>query len=144
MATSNLNPEAKLYAVYNQKRIDQSLEPIIPAQFDMGPPEIYSGPRSTDNTRSRVVPKSTTASFGQLNMYYNRKDMATAFTTPLKVVKGGATTVHQLINEINEELGIESTTTDWLDGSLGGSNFNLTASPLNRVFTGGVLVGYYT
>ncbi len=143
MATSNLNPESKLYAVYNQKRIDQGLEPIVPAQFDMGPPEVYSGPRSPDNTRSRIVPKAPTASFGQLTVYYDRKDMATAFTNPLKVTKGSAVTVFQLINEINEELGIDSTTGDWLDGTLGATNFNLIASPTNRVFTGGVLVSYY-
>ena len=144
MATTNLNPEAKLIAVYNQQRVNQSLEPIVPEEFDMGPPEIYSGPRSPDNTRSRLIPKASTASFGRLNLYYNRKDMATAFTAPLKVVKGSATTIHELINEINEELGIESTTADWLDGTLGATNFNLIASPLNRIFTGGVLVGYYT
>jgi hypothetical protein len=44
---------------------------------------------------------------------------------------------------LHEELGIESTTADWLDGPLGATNFTLIASPLNRVFLGSVLVSYY-
>jgi hypothetical protein len=143
MSDPSLNPEDKLYAVYNQKRINAGKEPIVPSEFNMGPTEVYSGPRSNHNSRTRLVPKASTASFGRLNLYHDRESLETAITTPLKVVKGNATTIHQLINEINEELGIESTTADWLDGPLGATNFTLIASPLNRIFLGSTLVTYY-
>ena len=143
MTEPTLNPEAKLYAVYNQQRVNAGLQPIVPSEFIMGPTEPYVGPRSTENSRTRITPKAITASFGRLNIYHTRRDMATAITTPLKVNKGNAVTIHELIAEINEELGIESTTADWLDGSLGATNFTLIASPLNRVFLGSVLVSYY-
>ena len=141
---STLDPVEKIFAVYNQKRIDRGLEAIVPSQYEMGTPNVYNGLRSPDNTVVKITPKSATASFGTLYLYYSRNDMATVFTQTPKVVKGSATTIHQLINEINTELGILTTTADWLDGPLGVTQFVLQAAPRNYIFTGSHTFEYLT
>ena len=141
---STLDPVEKNFAVYNQKRIDRGLEAIVPSQYEMGTPNVYNGLRSPDNTVVKITPKSATASFGTLYLYYSRNDMATVFTQTPKVVKGSATTIHQLINEINTELGILTTTADWLDGRLGVTQFVLQAAPRNYIFTGSRTFEYLT
>lgn len=141
MATT-LNPKAKLFAVYNQNLIDRGLLPIDPDAFEMQPPTVFSGPQSIKNTRAKVIPKSQTNSFGTINFFWNRENLATALTTP-RIVKGTATTVHEAIAAINDELGVEMTTDDFVDGFLGSTNFVLQATPTNLVFTGSVTVTYY-
>ena len=141
---STLDPVEKIFAVYNQKRIDRGLEAIVPSQYEMGTPNVYTGLRSPDNTVVKITPKSATASFGTLYLYYSRNDMATVFTQTPKVVKGSTTTIHQLINEINTELGILTTTADWLDGPLGVTQFVLQAAPRNYIFTGNRTFEYLT
>jgi hypothetical protein len=141
---STLDPVEKLFAVYNDRRIARGLEAIVPTQYEMSTPNTYSGPRSPDNTSVKIIPKSATASFGTLYLYYTREDMATVLTATPKVLKGSATTIHQLINEINTELGILSTTADWLDGPLGVKQFVLQATPRNYIFTGSKTFEYLT
>lgn len=142
MATT-LDPKAKLFAVYNQNLVDRGLVPIDPTQFEMQPPTVFSGPQSPLNTRAKVIPKSQTNSFGTINFYWNRENLATALTNP-KIVKGSATTVHEAIAAINDELGVEMSTSDFVDAFLGSTNFTLTATPTNLVFTGSATFTYYS
>lgn len=141
MATT-LDPVEKIYAVYNQNRVDRGLTPIVPAEFELQPPTAFSGPQSPKNTRLKALPKLTTNSFGTINLYYDRENLATALTAP-KIVKGGATTVHQALAAINDELGVAMQTTDFVDGALGATNFTLTATPTNLIFIGNVVFTYY-
>lgn len=138
-----LNPTEKIFAIYNQDRINRGKQAIVPAEFELQPPVPYTGPRSpTTNTRVRAIPKSAVNSFGTFNFYYNRENLATAVINP-KIVKGAFTTVFEALNEINEELGIQSTTSDWVDANLGTTDFTLTASSTNLVFIGSVVFTYY-
>lgn len=138
-----LNPTEKIFAIYNQDRVNRGKQPIVPAEFELQPPTAYTGPRSpTTNTRVKAIPKSAVNSFGTFNFYYNRENMATAIVGA-KIVKGSLLTVHGAIAEINEELGIESTTADWVDGNLGSTSFTLTATPTNLIFIGAAVFTYY-
>ena len=89
-----------------------------------------------------MIDKSTSAAFGRITVYYNRINLATI--TGQKVVKGSATTVTQLLPEINEELGVELTSLDIEEAPLGiASTFTLTAAPNSYIFTGSTIIGYY-
>lgn len=138
-----LNPSEKIWAIYNQDRINRGKLAVNPVEFELQSPELYTGPRSpTTNTRVKAIPKSAINSFGTFNFYYNRENLATAVVNP-KIVKGSLTTIHGAIAEINEELGIASTIADWVDGNLGSTNFTLTATPENLIFVGSVTFTYY-
>lgn len=141
--TATLNPSEKIWAIYNQDRINRGKLAVNPSEFELQEPVAYTGPRSpTTNTRLKGIPKSATNSFGTFNFYYSRQNLATAVINP-KIVKGSLTTIHEAIAEINEELGITSTTADWVDGNLGTTDFTLTATPTNLVFIGSVTFTYY-
>lgn len=139
MAT-NKDPVEKLFVVYNQTRIDKGVIPIIPAEYEMGPPMAYFGPRSIENTRCILTPRSNRAALGLVYVYYSRKDLSTILPTPLSITKGSATRVHQLVDKLNAALSIESTTGDWVDGPLVDSQITLYASLDNRVFIGSMPV----
>lgn len=141
MATT-LDPVEKIFAVYNQNRVDRGLTAINPAEFELQPPQVFSGPQSTKNTRLKAIPKLATSSFGTINLFYDRENLATALTAP-KIVKGSATTVHGALAAINDELGVTMQPGDFVDGPLGATNFVLTATATNLVFTGNVTFTYY-
>ena len=141
MATT-LDPIEKLYALYNQNRFNRGLMPIIPAEFEMQEPIVYSGPRSPKNTKIQLIPKTITNVFGTINFFYDREDMATSIINP-KITKGTLLTIHEALPDINNELGVILYTSDVLNGPLGTTGFTLTAKPTNLVFTGSVNFTYY-
>lgn len=137
-----LNPKLKIIAIYNKRRADKGLLPIDVNDYDFTLPLVYVGPRSTKNTKIYLIPKTSSAEFGRITIYYDRIDLATV--TGAKVIKGSATAVSQLIEEINEELGIYLTTLDVEEAVLPAGNFfTLTASPQCLLFTGATQIGYY-
>lgn len=145
MATSNpaLNPKLKIISIYNKERTDRGLSVVDINDYDFSNPTPYAGVKSTKNTILYLIPKSTSAQFGKITIYYDRIDLATILNT--KVIKGTATTVTQLLPEINEELGVELANFDVEEAILGTSpTFTLTASPLSFIFIGSTTVGYYT
>ena len=145
MATSNpaLNPKQKIISIYNKERADRGLSAINIADYEFSNPAPYTGIKSTKNTILYLTPKSTSAQFGRITLYYNRINLNTI--TGARVIKGSATTVTQLLNEINEELGVELANFDIEEAILGTSpTFTLTASPLSFIFIGSTQVGYYT
>lgn len=142
MPNADLDPKRKLVAIYNKDRADAGLQPISYDDYNFSNPTPYSGVKSANNTRVYLTPKSTSAAFGRITVYYNRINLATI--TGQKVVKGAATTVTQLLPEINEELGVELTSLDIEEAPLGiASTFTLTASPNSYIFTGSTIIGYY-
>lgn len=145
MATSNpaLNPKQKIISIYNKERADRGLSAININDYEFSNPTPYTGIKSTKNTILYLTPKSTSAQFGRITLYYNRINLNTI--TGARVIKGSATTVTQLLSEINEELGVELANFDIEEAILGTSpTFTLTASPLSYIFIGSTQVGYYT
>jgi hypothetical protein len=145
MATSNplLNPRTKIVAIYNKVRVDRGLTPIVEADFEFSNPTPYSGIKSVKNTRIYLTPRASSSQIGRITVYYDRISLSTI--TGAKVVRGTATTVTQLLSEINEELGIELTNNDIEEAPLGVTpTFTLTASPTSLIFLGSTQVGYYT
>lgn len=137
-----LNPKIKLAAIYNLKRVEKGLLPINIDDYNFTLPLPYSGPRSVKNTKVYLLPKTSTAEFGRITIYYDRIDLATI--TGAKVSKGTATAVSQLIDEINEELGIYLDVLDIEEAVLTADpTFVLTASPQCLLFTGQTTMGYY-
>lgn len=144
MPTPNplLNPKNKIVAVYNKDRADRGLLPIDPNDYDFSNPSPYSGVKSTKNTRIYLTAKQASSQFGRITIYYDRINLATI--TGAKVIKGSATTVTQLIDAINEELGVELSNADVEEAALGITpTFTLTASPISLIFIGSTSIGYY-
>lgn len=141
MATT-LDPKEKLFALYNQNRVTRGLLPIEPLEFEMGEPAVYSGPRSTKNTKVQIIPKTTTNVFGTINFFYDRVDLATGVTNP-KISKGGFLSIHEALGAINDELGVLMYPSDVVNGPLGTTTFTLTATASNLIFTGSVQFTYY-
>lgn len=144
MATSNplLSPRSKIIAVYNKVRLDRGLPAILEADFEFSNPFTYVGVKSTKNTRIYLTPKANSSQIGRITVYYDRIDLSTIVGS--KVIRGSATTVTQLIPEINEELGVELTNNDVEEAPLGVTpTFTLTASPTSLIFVGSTSIGYY-
>ena len=106
MATSNplLNPKSKIVAVYNKVRVDRGLPAINEVDFEFSNPVPYSGIKSTKNTRIYLTPRANSSQIGRITVYYDRINLSTVVGA--KVIRGTATTVSQLLTEINEELGL--------------------------------------
>lgn len=139
MPTPDLDPKIKIVAIYNKDRTTNSLPTIVGADYTFSLPEIYSGPRSTKNTRVKLTPKADSGVYGNITIYYDRIDLATL--TGFSVVKGAATTVLGLLDKVNEEMGIELTSVDVEEAALGVSNnFTLTASSQCMIFIGSTTI----
>ena len=128
-------PEEKLAAMFNKDRADNSLPLIDFNEYVFQAPAPYVGVR---NTRIYALPALSSLYVGRISITYDRINFNT-------VVKGSATTVHQLLPAINEELGIALATTDVVDAALPASGgFTLTATSVNKLFTGNTTVAYRT
>lgn len=142
MSNPDLDPKVKIVAIYNKRRQLDGKLPISQADYNFSDPVPYTGPRSNHNTRIKLTPKTDAGAYGLITIYYDRIDLATI--TGAKVVKGSATTVTQLLAEINEELGVELTSLDVLEAPLGnGTTFTLTAAAKSLIFVGSTQIGYY-
>ena len=133
-------PEEKLAAMFNKDRADNSLPLIDFNEYVFQAPAPYVGVR---NTRIYALPALSSLYVGRISITYDRINFNTV--TNVSVVKGSATTVHQLLPAINEELGIALSTTDVVDAALPASGgFTLTATSVNKLFTGNTTVAYRT
>jgi hypothetical protein len=131
-------PEEKLAAVFNKDRVDNSLPTIDFNEYVFQAPTPFVGTR---NTRIYAIPALASLYVGRITLYYDRIALSTVVN--LSVTKGSATTVHELLDQINEELGIILTTADVADAALPGSGgFTLTATSVNKLFTGSTTVTY--
>lgn len=133
-------PEEKLAAMFNKDRADNSLPLIDFNEYVFQPPTPFTGVR---NTRIYAIPALSSLYVGRISITYDRINLNTV--TNVSVVKGTATTIHQLLPAINEELGIKLAATDVADGSLPSSGgFTLTATSVNKLFTGSTTISYRT
>lgn len=138
----SLNPKLKIVAIYNKRRVDQGLSPINVDDYSFSNPIQYAGVKSTKNTRIYLTPNLSSSQFGRITIYYDRIDLSSVIGA--RVIKHDATTIVELLPNINEELGVELTALDIIDGQLTDNiNFVLKASPNSLVFTGSTSVGYY-
>jgi hypothetical protein len=136
-----IDPKAKLFAIYNQDRINNGLPTIMPDDFDMGTPEAYSGSRSPKNTRLYLQPKPSSSAVGRITLYYDRINLATI--TNLTLVKASEANIVDLLPKINTELGVALVAADIVNTTLPASGpFNLTASATNLVYTGTTSVAF--
>ena len=106
-------PEEKLAAMFNKDRADNSLPLIDFNEYVFQAPAPYVGVR---NTRIYALPALSSLYVGRISITYDRINFNTV--TNVSVVKGSATTVHQLLPAINEELGIALATSDVADAAL--------------------------
>lgn len=133
-------PEEKLAAMFNKDRADNSLPIIDFAEYIFQAPTTFVGIR---NTRIYALPILSSLYVGRISITYDRINFNTV--TNVSVTKGPSTTVHQLLPAINEELGIQLNTTDVVDASLPVSGgFTLSATAVNKLFTGSTTITYRT
>lgn len=135
-----LTPKDKLMAVYNAELQANGKPTIDPADFDMSAPAAYSGPRSTRNTVIYLQPLAASPSFGLATIYYNRVNLATV--TSVRVTKGSAATLTDLLPALNIQLGLEFVAADFSPVTLPSApgTFTLTATSTNLVMTGSTTV----
>lgn len=134
-----LTPKEKLIAIYNADLIANGKTAINVDDFDMSTPAAYSGPRSTKTTVIYLQPKASSPNIGLATIYYNRINIGTI--TTLKVTKGSATTLTELLPNLNTELGLTFSATDFSPVSLPSSGtFTLTATATNIAMTGSTTV----
>ena len=109
--------------------------------FNLDPPQNYSGSRSPKNTRVYLTPKPSSANVGRITLYYNRIDLATIAS--LMVTKTTQTNVVDLLAQINDELGVTLVASDIVNTTLpSASPFALTATATNLIYTGSTSVAY--
>lgn len=135
-----LTPREKWLAVYNADLQANGKPAIVPDDFDMSTPTVYSGPRSTKNTVMYLQPKASAPIIGLGIAYYNRIALSTL--TTLSVAKGAATTLTELLPALNIVLGLNFAATDFSAVSLPAApgSFTLTATATNIMFTGAATV----
>lgn len=133
-------PEQKLAAMFNKDRADNSLPIIDFSEYIFQAPTPFVGVR---NTRVYALPALSSLYVGRISITYDRINLNTV--TNVSIVKGSSTTVHELLPAINEELGITLATTDIVDAALPASGgFTLTATAVNKLFTGNTTIAYRT
>lgn len=131
-------PEEKLAAMFNKDRADNSLPIIDFSEYIFQAPTAFVG---LHDTRIYALPALSSLYVGRISITYDRIKLATVLN--VSVVKGSSTTVHQLLPVINEELGIALSTADVVDAALPASGgFTLTATAVNKLFTGNTTVAY--
>lgn len=135
-----LTPKEKFIAIYNADLAANGKPTLNPDDFEMSVPANYSGPRSTKNTVIYLQPLASSPYIGLATIYYNRINLATIST--LRVSKGSATTLGELLPTLNIELGLNFSTADFTTTTLpsGLGTFTLTASAANLAFTGATTV----
>lgn len=138
---SLVTPKEKLIAIYNQDRVNNGLAVIVADDFNLDPPQNYSGSRSPKNTRVYLTPKPSSANVGRITLYYNRIDLATI--TSLMVSKTTEANVIDLLTQINDELGVSLVASDMVNTTLPSAGpFTLTATATNLIYTGSTSVAY--
>lgn len=136
-----VTPKEKLIAIYNQDRVNNGLAVIVADDFNLDPPQNYSGSRSPKNTRVYLTPKPSSANVGRITLYYNRIDLATIAS--LMVTKTTETNVVDLLTQINDELGVTLVASDIVNTTLPSTGpFTLTATAINLIYTGSTSVAY--
>ena len=136
-----VTPKEKLIAIYNQDRVNNGLAVIVADDFNLDPPQNYSGSRSPKNTRVYLTPKPSSANVGRITLYYNRIDLATIAS--LMVTKTTQTNVVDLLTQINDELGVTLVASDIVNTTLPSAGpFTLTATATNLIYTGSTNVAY--
>ena len=136
-----VTPKEKLIAIYNQDRVNNGLAVIVADDFNLDPPQNYSGSRSPKNTRVYLTPKPSSANVGRITLYYNRIDLATIAS--LMVTKTTETNVVDLLTQINDELGVTLVASDIVNTTLPSAGpFTLTATATNLIYTGSTSVAY--
>lgn len=132
----DLDPKNKLVGVYNVVRVAAGKATISADDYNFSVPAPYSGPKSPNDTIITLTPKPSAPSYGTIILFYNRINLANL--TGFSISKGTATTVLGVLTKINEELGVELSTLDVLEGALpaAGNNFNLNVTPECMIFYG--------
>lgn len=131
----------KIFAVYNALRVADSKPTVLANDFVMGVPADYNGPSSPKNTRLYMSPSATSPSVGRITLYYDRIDLVDI--TTLAITKGAAIMISDVLEQINDELGIELAVTDIVDAALPPAGpFTLTASAANLIYKGSCSVAY--
>lgn len=127
--------------MYNAERVLRNKPPILATDFDFTPPEVYSGPRSTRNTKVFLLPKSVSGNYGRITIYYDRINLNTL--TGITVIKGSNTRIYQVIGQLNEETGMNMSSADLVDDPLAVSgSTTITASTGSYLFTGNTTISY--
>lgn len=140
MPNPDLDPKIKLMGIYNTYRESISKDPLDADDYTFSVPETYSGPKSPKNTVITLTPKPTSPAYGTITLYYNRIDLSNL--TGFSVERGTATTVLGLLDEINEELGVELTPLDIEEAALPLSNsFTLQVTDQCMIFYGSTTMG---
>ena len=138
---SNITMKDKIFAVYNAQRVADSKPTVLANDFVVGVPADYNGPSSPKDTRIYLTPIAASSSVGRITLYYDRIDLADIIT--LAITKGAAIMISDVLDQINDELGIELATTDIVDAALPPAGpFTLTASAANLLYKGSCSVAY--
>ena len=138
---SNITMKQKIVAVYNADRTALGEPTIVEADFVFGAPSDYNGPQSPADTRLYLTPLAASSSTGRITLYYDRLVLDDIIS--LAIEKGTAVMVSDILDQINDELGIVLQTSDIVDAALPTVGpFTLTASATNLLYKGSTSVAY--
>lgn len=125
----------KFFAVLNRQLTENGKAAIDPTEFGTPVPQAYTGTLYQRNSFVVMDPPIASSIVGRITVMYDRIDF-TQFTG-IRVEKGAATTLLQLLPAISEAIGIEFTVNDFNNVTLPASGtMTLVASPGNILFTG--------
>ena len=93
---------------------------LMLSDFLLSAPEVNTDPKYPQaNTRVKISPKQTSKFYNSFYVYYNRMDFNQITDNPqVSILKGAATHLSDLVNDINIAYGIHLTSDDYHDQTL--------------------------
>ncbi len=127
-----------IIATYNAKLIDNNIPTIDPAQYRLSLPHAYVGNKSNMNTKVSIVPMFGSGNQTRRNLYYNRINFSIMGAFSLSRV---GTLKSDLLDQLNDEFGLDIRTSDIVDGNLPDTNtVVIGANPNSHMFIGTVTI----
>ena len=134
MATTP-TPAEKFFAVLNKQLEDTGKDTIDPADYTAPEPRPYTGAIFQRNTFLVLDPPLESLITGRITCLYDRIPFE-EFTN-MRIEKGSATTLLELLPQINEALGMELSLADLQPATVPSSGpMTVRASDNNLIYTG--------
>lgn len=128
-------PSQKFFAVLNKQLVDNGKDAVDPADYENPQPRPYTGTIYQSNTFLTLDPPLESTIVGRITVLYDRIDFADF--TDIQIEKGSATSLMELLPQINEALGMELALSDVVDTTVPASGtMQVTASANNLIYYG--------
>lgn len=124
----------KFFAVLNRQLTEQGKDPIDPTDYSAPNPVPYNGTSYQGNTMVTMDPPLDSTVVGRVTVVCNRLSLTDH--TGIRVNKGAANTLLELLPQISEAIGIDFTLNDFVNTAVPASgNMVIPASPSNLLYT---------